>query len=245
MRIIARLDIKNDILIKSIMYDGVKKLGDPLIYAHRYFTEGVDELMIINNTGSLYNTKLNSQLLSKIRKGKAIPISAGGGISSYDDAMRLIESGSDKVVINSIIHKNTKDVEKIVNALGASSVVGAIQYEKRENNFLTLYEMARESTGLNLYDTLDLYCNLGVGEVLITDVKRDGCYVGLTNEIDDEISIFYKKMPILLSGGFLDLEEINKKKKFLSGIVVSSSFHYNKVKIDKVVSRRNEICFND
>ena len=175
MRIIARLDIKNDILIKSIMYDGVKKLGDPLIYAHRYFTEGVDELMIINNTGSLYNTKLNSQLLSKIRKGKAIPISAGGGISSYDDAMRLIESGSDKVIINSIIHKNTKDVEKIVNALGASSVVGAIQYEKRENNFLTLYEMARESTGLNLYDTLDLYCNLGVGEVLITDVKRDGC----------------------------------------------------------------------
>ena len=130
MRIIARLDIKNDILIKSIMYDGVKKLGDPLIYAHRYFTEGIDELMIINNTGSLYNTKLNKELLSKIRKGKAIPISAGGGISSYDDAMRLID-GSDKVIINSIIHKNRKDVVKIINALGASSVVGAIQYENK------------------------------------------------------------------------------------------------------------------
>ena len=175
------------------MYDGVKKLGDPLIYAHRYFTEGIYEIMINNNTGSLYNTKLNKELLSKIRKGKAITISAGGGISSYDDAMRLIESGSDKVIINSIIHKNRKDVEKIINALGASSVVGAIQYENRDNNFLTLYEMARESTGMNLYDTLDLYSNLGVGEVLITDVKRDGCYVGLTMKLMMKYLFFIKK----------------------------------------------------
>ena len=150
MRIIARLDIKNNILIKSIMYDGVKQLGDPLIYANQYFIDGVDELMIINNTGSLYNTKLEGTLLSKIREGKAIPISAGGGISSYDDAMRLIESGSDKIVINSIIHKNIKDVKKIVNTLGASSVVGAIQYENRDKSFVTLYEMARESTGLTV-----------------------------------------------------------------------------------------------
>tara|TARA_Y100000768_G_scaffold387998_1_gene381393 strand:+ start:609 stop:1346 length:738 start_codon:yes stop_codon:yes gene_type:complete len=245
MRIIARLDIKNNILIKSIMYDGVKQLGDPGIYADQYFIDGIDELMIINNTGSLYNTKLDGTLLSKIRKGKAIPISAGGGISSYDDAMRLIESGSDKIVINSIIHKNIKDVKKIVNTLGASSVVGAVQYEKRDQSFVTLYEMARETTGLNLYNTLSLYCDLGVGEVLVTDVKRDGCYAGLSDEINDEISIFYKKMPILLSGGFFDIGEIKKKNQYLSGIVVSSSFHYNKLDISTVISERNKICFNN
>ena len=67
MRIIARLDIKNKILVKSITFDGVKKLGDPEIFAKKYFELDIDELMIINNTGSLYNTVLDYDQLKKIR----------------------------------------------------------------------------------------------------------------------------------------------------------------------------------
>ena len=144
MRIIARLDIKNDILVKAIMFDGVKKLGNPEIFAEKYYKEGIDELMIVNNTGSLYNTRLNPILLEKIRVNKPIPISAGGGISNYDDAMKLIESGCDKVVINSLIHKDIKEVKKIVNTIGAASVTGAIQYEKKNDNNL-VYQKSKEN----------------------------------------------------------------------------------------------------
>ena len=239
MRIIARLDIKNKILIKSITFDGVKKLGDPEIFAKKYFELDIDELMIINNTGSLYNTVLDNDQLKKIRNKKIIPISAGGGISCYDDAKKLIENGCDKIVINSLIHKNLKEVEKIVNNLGSSSVTGAIQYEKKNEKILTFYEMARESTNLTLNETLNLYKESGIGEVLLTDVSRDGCFTGCSEEIIDEINMYNCEMPILIGGGFVDVKQLETFKNIISGIVISSAFHYEKISVKDIVDYRN------
>ena len=157
MRIISRLDIKSNLLIKSVKFDGVKKIGDPEIFANDYYKSGIDELLIINNTGSLYNTKLDPELIKYIRKNKALPITSGGGIKSLQDAICLIQSGSDKIVINSLIHKNYKEVKKIINSLGSSSVVGAIQFDTRSEKFMTLYEMAREFTNLSLIETIKKY----------------------------------------------------------------------------------------
>lgn len=235
MRIISRLDIKNDNLIKAIMFDGVKQLGDPETFAQKYFENGIDELMIINNTGSLYNTKLNTKLLKRIRIKKPIPISAGGGISNYDDAMRLIESGADKIVINSLFHKDVKEAKKIVDTLGASSVTGAIQYEIKNGEFLTYYEMARESTNLNLNKTINFYADCGVGEVLLSNISNDGCFVGLGESIKEQIYPFYQKLPILLGGGFANLKEIKVYKELVSGIVVSSAFHYGKILVNEAI----------
>ena len=64
------------------MFDGVKKLGDPKLFAQNYYEEGIDEIILVNNTGSLYNTKLDPILIKEIRLNKSIPISAGGGITS-------------------------------------------------------------------------------------------------------------------------------------------------------------------
>ena len=230
-------------LIKSVMYDGVRKIGNPAEYANNYVESSIDELMLINNTGSLYNTKLDLDLIKEIRKKKALPISAGGGITNCKDAENLIQSGCDKVVINSLIHKNVEEVVKIVDALGSSSVTGAIQFEKRDDSYVTLYEMARESTGLNLIDTIKMYKDLGVGELLITDIKRDGCYTGLNSEIFDIVSKFKDDFPIILSGGFINFEDINLYKDLLSGISVSSAFHLNKLKVSETIKYRNKIIY--
>ena len=243
MRIISRLDIKMGTLIKSVMYDGVRKIGNPAEYANDYVESSVDELMLINNTGSLYNTKLDLKLIREIRKKKALPISAGGGITSHEDAENLIQSGCDKVVINSLIHKNVDEVVKIIDALGSSSVTGAIQFEKRDDNYVTLYEMARESTGLNLIDTVKMYKDIGIGELLITDIKRDGCYTGLNKEIYDIISNFKDEFPIILSGGFINVEDINHYKDILSGISISSAFHLKKLKVSETIKYRNKIIY--
>lgn len=241
MRIIARLDVKQNDLIKSVMFDGVRKIGKPEEFAKLYYDNNIDELMLINNTGSLYNTKLDNNIIQKIRDGKAIPISGGGGITCYKDAMQLIENGCDKVVINTLIHKNKEEVKKIVNALGSSSVIGALQFEKRDDKFVSLFEMARETNYITLNETLKIYEDLGIGEVLLTDVSRDGCYSGLTEEIQDELNNFYNKMPILLSGGFFKKEELDSYKSLLSGIVVSSAIHYKKVNVKDIINYRNNI----
>ena len=65
MRIISRLDIKMGTLIKSVMYDGVRKIGNPAEYANNYVESSIDELMLINNTELLYNTKLDLDLIKR------------------------------------------------------------------------------------------------------------------------------------------------------------------------------------
>ena len=234
MRIIARLDVKQNTLIKSVMFDGVRKIGSPNDFADIYYKSEINELMIVNITGSLYGTQLESEALRQIRKNKAIPISAGGGISSLDDVKRIISDGADKIVINSLIHKNYSEVEKIVDFLGSASVVGVIEAEKREGNYFSVYEMARQSSGLSLEETIEKYINLGIGEIVLVDVSRDGCYTGL-NEDFIKFAVKYKsKAPILIGGGFKNVEELKKFKNYFSGVVVSSVFHYRKFDLDKL-----------
>ncbi len=223
------------------MYDGVQKIGNPIDYANDYVENSIDELMLINNTGTLYNTKLDLNLLKEIRKNKALPISAGGGIKNYDDAINLIDSGCDKVVINSLIHTNPNEVLKIVDSLGSSSVTGAIQFEKRKDNYVTFYEMARESTGLNLIETIKKYKDLGIGELLLTDINRDGLQTGLNTEIYDILSDFKKDFPIILGGGFSNYDEIENFKEYLSGISISSAFHLKKLKVSETIKYRDKV----
>ena len=103
MRIIARLDIKTGQLIKSIRFDGTRKVGDALKFAEIYSNNGIDEIILCNNTGSLYNTQIDLNLIKKIRSAVQIPLTGGGNIRSLEDAEKIIESGCDKLLINSLI----------------------------------------------------------------------------------------------------------------------------------------------
>ena len=143
MRIIARIDVKNNFLIKSVRYDGVRKLGITDYYVKKYYQSSINELIISNITGSLYKTKIDSQLLKGIRKIASMPIAAGGGISSLKDAVDIIKSGCDKVVINSLIHSNIDEAKKIIDVLGSSSVIGSIQYSYNDKSE-SYFKMGRE-----------------------------------------------------------------------------------------------------
>ena len=218
----------DDILIKSINFDGVKKIGDPELFSNEYYLGGFDEIMIINNTGSLYDTKLNPQLLTKIRKNKNCPISAGGGIKQLEDAIILNDNGADKVVLNSLIHTNLSEVEKIINYLGGASVVGSIQTEKKDNVFKTFYEMSRESSGKTLEETIDHYIKIGIGEIMITSIENDGCFLGLNEEIMRISKKYMNQNPILISGGVKNEKCLESLDSDISGIVLSSSLHYKR-----------------
>ena len=232
MRLIARLDLKNNFLIKSVKYDGVRKIGDILNYSERYYHSSINELIISNITGSLYKTKIDCCLLKNIRKAVFMPIAAGGGILNLNDAIELIKSGCDKVIINSLIHTNSREAKKIINVLGSSSVIGAIQYSNIGGS-RTYFNMGREKTGLCVEKTISLYKELGVGQILLTNIDKDGTYQGLDR---DALSFLKSKdsMPYLIGGGFSSLDELKYFKDIFSAVVISSSLHYSKIDLDKL-----------
>jgi len=237
MRIIARLDIKTGMLIKSVQFDGQRKLGKPEDFASKYFNNKIDEIFLINNTGSLYNTILENEVIKKIRKKISIPIAGGGGVSTTKDAEEFIKSGCDKIVLNTLLYENPKIFSEIVSVFGSSSVVGSIQYNSAKN-YSTYYKMARETTGMNLPDTIKKNLDFGCGEILITEINRDGRYKGLDQQALNVIKKF-KKTPILIGGGFKEKKEIEFFKDHVSAIVISSSLHYQKINLKDLVDYKN------
>ena len=223
------------------MFDGVRKVGDPIVYANQYYNSSIDELMLINNTGSLYGTQLDANIVKKIRSGKAIPISAGGGISNLDDVKKLISAGADKIVLNTLLHKNPKEISKIVNLVGSSSVIGVIEVDTRSNKLISAYEMSRQSSGLDLDQTIKKYLNLGVGEIVLVDVGRDGCFKGLNQDFIEIVNKYKYQAPFLIGGGFFQKEEIKNFMNTFSGIIISSVFHFGKLDVKSLMEYRKKI----
>ena len=234
MRLIARLDIKNDYLMKSIKYDGVRRIGDIINYAEKYYLNGIEELIITNVTGSLYQTKLDINIIKKIRKIVHIPIAGGGGITNLKDAEILLDSGCDKIIINSVINENINEAEKIIKHIGSSSVLGSIQYSDI-NSLSTHYRMGRDNTGLSLQNTIKKYNELGVGEILLTNISREGTYSKLDKDIMSILNSF-KHIPILVGGGFKSPDELTFYKDKVSAVVISSALHYNKTTVKELIS---------
>ena len=80
LRIIARLDLKEEFLIKGIYFEGLKKIGKPENKSKLYFLQGIDEILCIDVMATLFNRKIDFKVLKKISKQVFLPITAGGGI---------------------------------------------------------------------------------------------------------------------------------------------------------------------
>ena len=95
-RIIPRMDIKNDKLIKTIMLEGVKSVGDPKFYAKKYYDEGADEIFINDAVASLYDRNSLFDVIKEISKEVFIPITLAGGLRTLNDVEKALNSGADK-----------------------------------------------------------------------------------------------------------------------------------------------------
>ena len=110
IRLIGRLDIKNNNLIKSINLEGLKIVGDPNVFAKKYYDQGVDELIMMDVVATLYGRNYLTNILKEITKKIFIPITIGGGVRTINDAKEILASGADKVAINSAAVKDPKFV---------------------------------------------------------------------------------------------------------------------------------------
>ena len=101
MRTIARIDIKNNHVIKGINLEGLRKIGDPNKIIKNYYEEGIDEFLILDSVASLYGRNNLFNLIKNITNEIFVPITLGGGIRSLKDIESALNSGADKVAINS------------------------------------------------------------------------------------------------------------------------------------------------
>ena len=151
MRIISRLDIKNEFVIKGINLEGLRKIGDPYTLSKKYYNEGVDEIILIDSVASLYSRNNLFHIVEKTVKDVFIPITLGGGIRSLKDISKALKAGADKIAINSYVTENPNFINTSVNEFGSSTITIYIEAKKVGEKKWEVYKnYGRDKTGIDL-----------------------------------------------------------------------------------------------
>ncbi len=236
IRIIPRIDIKGNNLVKGVNLEGFRALGDANLYIEKYYKDEADEILLNDVVASLYDRASLSNFIRKITERFFIPLIVGGGIKNIKDIEFLLKSGADRIFFNSGIIKNPLLLNQSVKYFGSSTIIASIEAIKINNKYMCLVNSGREETNLDVTKWAKEIEERGASEIIITSVSKEGTGNGfdveLINLLNDTISI-----PFIISGGYGNLRHINEILRFsnISGICIGSALHYsakNQLKFD-------------
>jgi cyclase len=234
-RIIPCLDIKNGRTVKGINFINIKDAGDPVELAIEYTKQGADELVFLDITATNEKRKTLSDLVKRIAKHINIPFTVGGGISSIEDALVLLDAGADKISINTSAVKNPQLIKNLANQFGSQAVVIAIDTKFDNNDWLVYLNGGRVKTELKTIDWAKQAVSLGAGEILLTSMNNDGTENGFAIDITKQISQTVN-VPVIASGGAGTMQHF--KEIFENGkadaALAASVFHYKKIAIPEL-----------
>ena len=236
MRVIARLDIKNEDVIKGINFEGLRVVGKPNYLAKKYYNEGADELIYSDCVASLYGRNNLSKFVENAARDIFIPITVAGGIRNEKDAELLMKNGADKLAINTELFKNENVGKELIKKYGSQSILLSIQAKKISKNSWEAYiNFGRDRTNMDVEEWIKKMTPFNFGELLLTSIDADGLSNGFDVELYEKISTIIN-IPIIACGGFGKLIHIKELKKFadIEAISISKALHYNKIKISEI-----------
>ena len=234
-RVISRLDIKGPNLVKGVQLEGLRVLGKPEKFAKYYYEQGTDEIMYQDVVASLYGRNTLEEIVDYSTKNIFIPICVGGGIQSIEMVKNILNSGADKICINSYAVKNPNIIQELSKRFGSQAIVLSVEAKKKENMKWEVYiESGRESTGIDVIDWVKKGAELGAGELLLTSVDMEGTTKGFDIELlklaSNEI-----KIPVIASGGFGELEDLNLALNAgLDAVSIAHMLHYKKLRLQEI-----------
>jgi cyclase len=234
-RIIARLDVKGENLIKGIHMEGLRVIGDPQIYATDYYLGGADELLYIDLVASLYGRSNLIQIVTRACENIFIPFTVGGGIRCIEDARKLFIAGADKLAINTAAVANPVVLSEISQEFGAQCIVLSIEAKRKHAGcWEVLTECGRQSTGLEVGEWLNTAQQHNIGEVLVTSVDFDGTRGGF-DEALIEHACRHSSVPVIASGGFgAPKDGCVAFEKGADAIAVGSALHFKEISMSDI-----------
>lgn len=232
-RIIPCLDIKDGRTVKGTNFIDLRDAGDPVELAANYAKQGADELVFLDITATIEKRKTLAELVKRIAHTINIPFTVGGGIKTVEDVSVLLQSGADKISINTAAFKNPQLINDIANEAGSQCVVLAIDTKKEEDGEWYVYlNGGRTKTDARCFDWAKQAVELGAGEILLTSMNHDGTKAGfaldITQMLSDELPI-----PVIASGGGGKMEHFTDVflNAHADAALAASIFHFKEIEI--------------
>lgn len=200
-RIIPVLLLHNGGLYKTTRFKESNYIGDPLNAVRIFNKKEVDELVVLDFKATIENRKPDFKLLESIAARCFMPLGYGGGVNDLNDAKKIIYSGVEKIIVNTVAAENPGFVEKLASYFGSSSVIVSVDVKK---NIFGNYEVfVRSGTKLVKMSPEEYVLQIqkcGAGEILLNSISDDGSMKGYDLELIRNISGLVK-IPVIVCGG--------------------------------------------
>lgn len=203
VRLIARLDVKGQNLVKGIQYEGLRKLGDPNAFARRYYEQGIDEILYLDTVASLYGRNNLSDIVRRTVEEVYIPVCVGGGLRSVADVRQALAAGADKVAVNTAALKRPELITEIATAFGSQCMVLSVQAKRSRTwpgKWEAYYDNGRAHSGYDAVEWAKRGVALGAGEVLLTSVDAEGLQRGMDLDLVRAVAGAVD-VPVICAGG--------------------------------------------
>jgi imidazole glycerol-phosphate synthase subunit HisF len=199
-RIIPCLDTDGERVVKGVNFVELRDAGDPIALAARYNAEGADELVVLDIAASRDRRPTFLETIRRVAAELAIPLTAGGGIRSLDDARVVVRAGADKVTVNTAAVERPELISELSREFGAQAVVLAIDAKRVNDHWDVMVRGGRESANRDAIAWAKQGVERGAGEILLTSVDRDGTQIGFDTPLTAAISRAVT-VPVIASGG--------------------------------------------
>tara|TARA_B100000787_G_scaffold169989_1_gene163306 strand:- start:2107 stop:2880 length:774 start_codon:yes stop_codon:yes gene_type:complete len=235
IRIIAKLEIKGSNLVKGYQFEGLRKIGNPSDFVLKYYLQGADEIFCDDIVASLYERNSLLDIIDASTNDVFIPITVGGGIRSIEDVTSALNAGADKVSINTAAIKNPSLIKEISEKFGSSCTVLSIQAKSKNQGWEAYYDNGREPSGFDVVEWAVKAQDLGVGEIFLTSVDKEGTAKGLDIELINAVSSVVS-VPVVASGGAGSCKDIESAVKDggADAIALAHVLHYEKLSINQI-----------
>jgi imidazole glycerol-phosphate synthase subunit HisF len=221
-RLIPCLDVARGRVVKGVSFTGLRDVGDPVELATFYASGGADELVLLDIAATPDEVATMTSVVAAVADVVDIPFTVGGGVRSVSDAARIIESGADRVSINSAALADPTLITAIADRFGSQAVVVAID----AGEGVVHTHGGRVATTTRTLEWAIEAADRGAGEILLTSIRQDGRRTGydlaLTSSVRDRVSI-----PVIASGGAGCARHVAEALGVTDAALVASIVHDN------------------
>ena len=237
IRVIPCLDVKDGRVVKGINFVNLRDAGDPVEAAIAYDAAGADELCFLDITASHEDRGIILDVVRRTAEACFMPLTVGGGVRTVADIRALLQSGADKVSINTAAVNRRAFVKEAAEKFGDQCIVVAIDAKKvslpgETDRWEIFTHGGRKPTGLDAIAYAQEVVALGAGEILLTSMDRDGTRQGfdiaLTRAIADAVTV-----PVIASGGVGNLDHLvaGVRDGHAAAVLAASIFHFGEYTI--------------
>ena len=209
-RVIPALLLKGQGLVKTVKFKDPKYLGDPINIVRIFNDKEVDELVLLDITATPEKRGPQFDLLKNIASEAFIPLAYGGGIRSMDDVRKLLSIGIEKLIMNTSAVETSSLVREVADHAGSQAAVVSMDVKK---NFLGKYEVfthcGQKKTGLDPVKHAVEMERMGVGEIIINSIDRDGTMQGYDVDIVRKVADAVR-VPVVACGGAGNLSHVSE-----------------------------------